>query len=164
MHPFPFPDGLFAAGPSTKILDLIAFALTHCPDQIRGEVPPALVGVAFYSEEASGVQPSVHEVEAQRDPMIAAAEADRIRMGADRIEVRLLTAVDRDGLRYFLQLKAGEITTHIASSGQTAHTLAAAVPEALDRILEALLGVTVPARPAPGRVSADADLANRKLA
>jgi hypothetical protein len=107
--------------------------------------PEGLHGAAFRCEawEISGGKPGT----AQRSEAIADSMAHRIHERPDRKETRAMYAVDRAGITYAAVQRRGEaeVRRSIAFPG-AGGGFAGTIPLALDKIVTAVLGVTIPDR------------------
>ncbi len=144
----PVPDWAWVPEPAAGLFALASSAA----ERAAARPKPGLHAVAFRGEawlaEAELGTPQAGEL--ARD-----ATARRVRYRADRREVRQVTAVDRGGSTYEVTLyrDTGETLTHVRAQGQV-QAATGAVPDALDLLIRAYLGISLPPRgdfPAPGR-------------
>jgi antitoxin (DNA-binding transcriptional repressor) of toxin-antitoxin stability system len=99
-------------------------------------------GVAFRTE-GWGIPPEKMEPgTAERSEAVSDSWSHRIDRRADRVEMRLMTALDRDGWGYFIQQLRGEekASVTIYRPGDPDTRLEGAVPDALARVLKAVTG------------------------
>jgi hypothetical protein len=142
--PAPLTPGTWSLGPPAVILSLIADGCGEFSGPLRESAPGGLHGAAFYSEswltmhrpdDAEGI------AEAKAD-----ARARRIHARPDRVEARTLWAVDRAGTVYAAVLRRGiddEPLSQVEYSGP-GRTIRGDIPAALERIVSAVLAVTMP--------------------
>lgn len=149
VRPIPLPTAVWASGPPAEVLRQMAADLKGGPahvDVLRRHVPADLYGCAFRAE-AWGVQARTGTPEAAE--CLAAARARRLASHPDRIEIRTVWAVDRAGISYDAMQERGsdEVTSRVVyPSPGSPEGFAGTVFEALDDLVTALLGVTVPDR------------------
>ena len=129
-----------------RILERIADGLGNFSGLLQAGAPEGLHGAAFRSEMW----------EVHGDPADAAglarAEADakarRLYTRPDRIEVRSMWAVDRAGISYDVTMTrgTGEVRRQARWPKPGTPAITGAIPDALDKLVTALLGVEIPAR------------------
>ena len=142
--PAPVTPGTWLLGPPAMVLAAIADGCSEFRDPLRKSAPEALHGAAFYSESWL----TTHRLDDTEG--IARAKADarahRIHARPDRTEARTLWAVDRAGTVYAAVLRRGadrEPRTQVEYPGP-GRTIRGDVPAALERIVSAVLAVTLP--------------------
>jgi hypothetical protein len=136
--------GTWLLAPPAMVLSLIADGCGEFSGPLRASAPEALHGAAFYSETWL----TMHRTDDAEG--IARAKADarahRIHERPDRVEARLLWAVDRAGTVYAAMLRRGidsEPRTQVEYPG-AGRTIKGDIPAALERIVSAVLAVTLP--------------------
>jgi hypothetical protein len=144
---FPLLDSAWELGRPPEVLAALARAWEHSADVIRPEVPPGLHGAAFRTE-AWRVALPVGDPET--GAVIRASEEHRLSEHPLRVEERDVFAVDRAGATFMVTWARGEAeplrkVAHRRPGSDEG--MLGAIPNALDRIVTALLGVPLPARP-----------------
>jgi hypothetical protein len=142
----PVPDWTWSSGPPAQVLASLADAGGECADVLRRVAPAELFGVALFTEiwmaSAAGTE-AVEDLERR-----TRAVGGRVSKLPDRVEARSIWAVDRAGTTYTAHQARGSAEVVRAVSypkpGQPSWT--GEVPAALDRLVTALLGVTMPER------------------
>lgn len=146
LRPVPVPDADWARQDRvTDLLERLAHAISRGgADQIRaaGGPPADLAGAAFRTE--------AWMVAGGGDEVLAAARRRQLHAHPGRVEVRMMTAVDRAGLTYEVTQErlSGRVNAEVFRRADDRLTRGR-VPGALDRIVAALLGVPIPERPEP---------------
>jgi hypothetical protein len=138
-----FPDGIWASGRPPEVLD----AVSRCWDDFRGllrqAAPQALHGAAFRCEMWRVETPPEDSPEYQEARRMALQR--RLREHLDRVEGRSMWAVDRAGIAYGAVLDRGTAHARVMPPRYpgAAGRITGTIPEALDRIVTAMLGVTI---------------------
>jgi hypothetical protein len=131
-------------------------AIANTAAAFPGPVPDSLYGVGFRCESWYVTVPDDAAGKRQVD---ADARDHRLYTRPDRVEARVMYVVDRAGISYMCMLpRDGELIRQVSypAPGDPAvqtgplSGIAGAVPDALDALLRALLGVTLPTRPEGG--------------
>jgi hypothetical protein len=142
----PLPAAIWSSGPPAQILASLADAGGDCAGLLQRLVPPEFYGMAFFSEIWMVSAP---EGTAEADDLLRRAEAagGRVSQMPERVEARSMWAVDRAGTTYSAvrargsdEVKRGLIYTKPGRSS------AGTIPAALDRMVTAFLGVSMPDR------------------
>ncbi|MCL2582945.1 MAG: hypothetical protein FWE35_10855 [Streptosporangiales bacterium] len=154
LSPFNIPTSIWEAAPPPAVLGM----LTERVEMFSELLPLAaakddLYGYAFRS---SGW--ALQDDDADPGTVSRHAEAARERRVSeqpDAVRVAVISAVDREGFTYTAMRwgDSGEVETNVEPPEQTAADdgTFGVVPEALDRLVSATLGVSIPSRPAePG--------------
>jgi len=112
---------------------------------LTGLAPAELHGAGFRCE--SWLVEDGAPGTARRSEVMADAMARRIRLRPDRVEARTFMAVDRAGVTYMATLERGESEVHrsvtFPGAGKRPQ---GTIPSALDQLVTATLGVTIPQR------------------
>jgi hypothetical protein len=140
----PVPGRMWA-GPPAQILLAMADGMAEFAPLLQSAAGPGLYGAAFRCE-AWGVQAPQGDREALRQ-MIADGNGRRISTRPDRVEVRQLWAVDRARTTYMASQERGsdEVVTDFRQPDPGMdHT--GDIFTALDGLVSAFLGVTLPGR------------------
>jgi hypothetical protein len=152
----PIPGDMWALGRPADILAGIAAMTSASPATaiLRRHAAPGLHGAAFRAE-AWGASLVGADAPAARELRAAAGRHELYRHPA-RIELRFMYAVDRAGITYSVQQPrdpANDEMPHETVSyprpGPDGYQVAGAIPEALDAIVSALLGVSLAPRAEP---------------
>jgi len=140
----PVPDRMWAGQPA-QILLAMADGMAGFAPLLRSAAGPGLFGVAFRCE-AWGVQAPPGDREALRQ-MIVDANARRVHARPDRVEVRQFWAVDRARVTYMASQErgSGEVVTDVRQP-EPGMDHVGDIFSALDRLVSAMLGVTMPER------------------
>lgn len=140
------PDELWTIGRPPQILDAMSRNLGEFAELLQATAPEGLHGAAFFTEIwMTRTVPGT----AEHSEMAAAAMRHELHRRPDRIEARSMWAVDRAGITYIAEQQRGqdEVRRHIQYP-KAAGRITGTVPAALDRIVTAMLGVSLPARSA----------------
>ncbi len=146
LAPLRVPPFVWDADRPPQVLEAIAEGVNAAARRGRAPAPPqGLHGAAFFFE---GWQlyndPADPEAMARIHRL---AGQHRLYTHPDRVEVRFICAVDRAGFSYQAALRrdTGELDSEVQRNrtGQSAGT----IPEALDLLVAAILGVDLPPRP-----------------
>ena len=145
----PLPEMVWVLDEPPRVLaDFANGVASGRPEEVRllqAAVPPSLYGAAFRCEawEIDGGKPGTE----QRRRGIADAQARRLKDRPDRIEIRSIYGVDRAGVTYAVVQRRGETDTRRSIAyPKPGHGFAGTIPNALDRLVTAFLGVSMPAR------------------
>jgi hypothetical protein len=159
----PVPDEVWASGPPAQVLASLASSVTRSPlhtGLLRALAPEYLHGIAFFSEvwvvEARARTPEGDDLHKR-----ASAVGYRVGKLPERREARSIICVDRAGVTYSVMQLRGEddimrdMTYPKPGSPPPATT--GTVPEALDKMVTAFTGVTLPVRVRDDPAEADWD-------
>jgi len=114
---------------------------------LQAAAPPALYGVGFMAE-AWEVATEADDSAGKRRQDHLDAMAHRLFARPDRRELRTLVAVDRTGLTYTCSVHRDTgLAESLVLRRDPEHTALGAVPDALDSLVQSLLGVMLPPRP-----------------
>ena len=145
LSPLGLPTEVWETDRPPQVIMGMAVAAGNLAAVLRQAVPPGLYGMAFRHEawtvaaipgtaEAAGVE--------------RAARQHRLHEHPARIEVRGIWAVDRAGITYMAEQRRGEpAVRRDVSYPEPGQGYSGTIPEALDLLVTAFLGVTPPARP-----------------
>jgi hypothetical protein len=145
----PIPDATWYAGPPAEILAALADATTASTggmDMLRKFAPAELHGAAFFTEVwmATAVAGSAADADLRKR---AAAVGGRVSQLPDRVEARSMWAVDRAGITYTaIQARGEDEVKRSVSYPKPGEGFTGTVPRALDKLVTAFLGVTLPDR------------------
>lgn len=143
----PLPGMIWATGPTSRVLERIADATeTGGMDALRATAEAGLYGAAFFTEIWMASAP---EGTAEEADLLARGRAagGRVSKLADRVETRSIYAVDRAGITYTaLQAWGSAEVQRDVSYPKAGQPAGGAVPAALDRLVKAFLGVSLPDR------------------
>jgi hypothetical protein len=139
------PFSVWASGPPPHVLQAFTAQAARFTDVLTRAAPADLHGAAFRCEVwlVKDVAPGT----ARRSEVMADAASRRIRLRPDRVEARTFVAVDRAGVTCTALLERGEteVQRSVAFPGAGKHP-GGGIPSALDQLVTAMLGVTIPAR------------------
>jgi hypothetical protein len=147
LRPVPLPDWAWAGRPPVMVLASLADVGGACAGLLQqvASGAPGLHGAAFFTEiwmaEAAGT--------AEVEDLLARARAvgGRASKLADRVEARSIWAVDRAGTAFTaVQARGSDEVRRALVYPMAGRPAAGEVPAALDRLVTALLGVTMPDR------------------
>lgn len=143
LRPLAFPDGLWRLGSTADVLTRLANDAAALTSAFRSAIPPDLYGAALRAE-AWDVVTERGASEAEIRDVRRAAYAHRLSSQPGREEVRTVTVVDRAGITYTASQRRsdGQVEAHILY-----RRMIGQVPDALDTMVTALLGVELAARP-----------------
>lgn len=138
-----FPDEWWAADRPPVVLDAVSRCWGEYGDLLARAAPGSLHGAAFRSETwrvATSPPGSPGYAEAER-----LARAHRLREHPDKVEERTIWAVDRAGITYgaVLERGASQARGQVSYPGPGRKGITGTIPEALERIVAAVLGVTI---------------------
>jgi hypothetical protein len=141
------PAEIWMTGPPAGVLGAIADAAYTEAFMLQLLAPGELHGAAFFTEMWMATAPA-GTPEAEDLTRRAKAAEWRVSTMPDRVEARSIWAVDRAGITYTaLQVRGSDEIRRAVSypkAGEEGFT--GAVPAALDKLVTAFLGVTLPAR------------------
>jgi hypothetical protein len=146
---FPLRDSVWELDRPAAVLAGLARSWERNAGVIQQEAPPGLHGAAFRSESWR-VQLPLDAPAEQAEEVKRESRAHRLAQHPLRIEERGMFAVDRAGATYVVSWARGEaeplrkVERRRPADGMG---MAGTIPEALDRIVTAMLGVPLPARP-----------------
>ncbi|MBF6333482.1 hypothetical protein [Nocardia transvalensis] len=154
---FPTSEGFFQVARPPAVLAALAETFETNSERLRREAPADLIGLAFYFEGWSVADPLGLTTE-QRQQLSADMRNHRVHARPDRVEARILCAVDRSGIRYSCRQLRGHDIDSIAYGPGDGVCADGTIPDALDRMLQAWLGVTIgPVGPSSPRSPEAAD-------
>jgi hypothetical protein len=149
LRPLPVPDGIWARDRPPRVLSAMASGLGDFSGLLQRVAPEGLHGAAFRCEAwcVTGGKPG----SARAAEVTAASRARLLHLHPDRVEARNMFAVDRAGITYSAMQARGdaEVRTQVHYPRPGGPAITGTIPAALDRLVTALLGVSIPARPAP---------------
>ncbi len=140
------PEAYWDAAPPAQVLRALAEGMGEFSGLLQSVAPEGLHGAALRCEmwEVDAGRPGSARFAGAR----AAARARELSRHPDRVEVRSMWAVDRAGISYDATLARGASEARRSASypkpGVPGYV--GVIPEALDRLVTALLGVSLPAR------------------
>lgn len=111
---------------------------------LSSAAPEGLHGAAFYTETWTVAEPPAGT--AERSELLSDSYAHRLHLRPDRVEARSMWAVDRAGITYGALLRRDldkEPRTQVSATGP-GRQIRGGVPAALERIVSAMLAVTMP--------------------
>lgn len=143
LRPFELPDFVWALDWPPRVLVRMADGWEGVTELLSAVAPEGLHGAAFRHEMwmATGERDSAKAAEHQ-----AAAEAHLLHLHPDRVEARAMWAVDRAGTTYGVVLRRDldrKPQTLVSYPGPQ-REIQGSLPRALERIVSAVLGVTMP--------------------
>lgn len=143
----PLPDVIWSAGRPPLILARLAAVSGSEPvsSLLRNAAPEDLYGAAFRCEawEVIGGEPGT----ADWSETMADAQAHRLHLRADRREIRSIFAVDRAGVTYIaVQGRGDDDVRRSIAYPKPGAGFTGTIPASLDRIVTAVLGVSLPSR------------------
>jgi hypothetical protein len=136
--------GTWSLGPPAQVLSTIADGCAEYAGLLQRSAPGGLHGAAFYSEIWTVLHHPDDTAGIARSK--ADARAGRIHARPDRVEARSMWAVDRAGAVYAAFLRRGmDDAPHVkVESPGPGRTISGTIPSALERIVSAVLAVTMP--------------------
>lgn len=141
----PFPEVVWSFGEPAAILASIADAGVDGAPALQSVAPAGLYGAAFRCEawQVDGGKAGTE----QRRQALADSHARRLSVRPDRVEIRCVYAVDRAGITYAAVQKRGDSDIQRSITyPKPGDGFAGTVPDALDRLVTAFLGVSMPER------------------
>lgn len=146
VRPLDVPGRYWAAAPPSRVLAAIADGLGEFPGLLQRAAPEGLHGAAFRCEmwEVRG-DPADTAALARAEAM---AGERRLYQHPGRVEVRSMWAVDRGGASYDATVERGTggMRRHVSYPKPGVPGFTGIIPDALDKLVTALLGVEMPAR------------------
>jgi hypothetical protein len=141
------PDEIWHAAPPAEVLaGLAAASESPAADLLREVVPEGLHGMAFFTEIWMASAPT-GTAAAEDLVKRARAAGGRVSTMPERVEARSIWAVDRAGISYTaFQVRGSDEVKRSVSCPKAGQPFTGAVPRALDRLVTAFLGVTLPDR------------------
>jgi hypothetical protein len=141
----PLPDGIWAAAPSAQVLLALADLGPGEMAMLQAAAPAGLYGLAFRTEAWMVYAPEGDDAAVRK--MIEDGNARRVSQRPDRIEVRQIWAVDRTRTTYMASQERGssDVQTDVRRPEPGMDHVGANFA-ALDRLVSAFLGVTLPGR------------------
>jgi hypothetical protein len=129
-----------------RVLSRIAGGLGDFSWLLQASAPEGLHGAAFRCESWA-VDAGMPGTE-RRSEVSAASMGRKLHEHPDRVESRCVYAVDRAGTTYSVIQGRGqdEIRRHVAYRKPGRPEVSGIIPDALDKLVTALLGVEMPAR------------------
>lgn len=144
----PLPDWAWAGRPPVMVLASLADAGGACAGLLQQVTSgaPGLHGAAFFTE--IWMAQAVAGTAAEQDLLARArAVGGRASKLAERVEARSIWAVDRAGTAFTaVQARGSDEVRRALVCPMAGRPTAGEVPAALDRLVTALLGVTMPDR------------------
>ena len=146
--PLPLPGEIWAMDAPPRVLARLAGGSREFSGLLQAAAPEGLFGAAFRCEAwaVTGGKPG-----SERDREVtAASRARRLHVHPDRVESRCMYAVDRAGTTYAAMVARGEarVKRSVSYRKPGRPDFAGIIPDALDRLVTAVLGVELPARAA----------------
>lgn len=140
----PLPEVIWTAARPPAVLAAMSNGLGDFRDLLQAAAPEGLHGAAFYCELwMARTTPGT----AEHSEMAVAARKHEIHKQPGRIEARSMWAVDRAGITYCAEQQRGDgVQSHVMYPKPGGPRVTGAIPAALDRIVTAMLGVTLPER------------------
>jgi hypothetical protein len=144
LRPLPLPGAVWTGQPAQILLRMAGMAEMFTP-ALQAIAKPGLYGAAF-RVESWGIRAPVSDREAVTQAL-ADANGRRISARPDRTEMRQIWAVDRARITYMASQErgSGEVET-VIQRPEPGWDHVGTIFEALDRLVSALLGVTMPER------------------
>jgi hypothetical protein len=140
------PEFLWSADAPPRVLARIADSLGEFSGLLSAVAPEGLHGAAFRCEAwvVDAGKPGTE----RRSEVSAEAMAKRLDVHPDRVESRCMYAVDRAGATYSVTQAKGdpEVKRSVSYRKPGSPDFTGIIPNALDRLVTALLGVEMPAR------------------
>jgi hypothetical protein len=135
------PWQVWASGECSDVLGMIAYAAEELAPLWAVIAPPGLIGVGVRCDAWA-----LHGLPAEE---VQALGKGQVRAHPAAARERFICAVDRGGTTYAIEVNSdGEVlATRVFPPGHPQSTATGMLPDALDRILRALLNVNLPARP-----------------
>jgi len=148
LHRMDVPDEVWGLTRPPLVLEQVAAEAEHRTGMLAAVAPPDLHAAGFCCETWSMRDETVPGTP-EHARLDAAARAHRLHRHPDRIESRTMWVVDRAGITYMATWPRGESAPHRYTDfpGAGRDRARGAVPETLDRLVQALLGVSLPPRP-----------------
>lgn len=143
MHLFPIDQSVFDTGHRpTDVLAGLAREVAAQQDALRRAVPSGLFGLAFFCEAWAVTVPANAD---EWDNAARAAAAGAVPQHPDRVEQRMLYAVERGGRRFLVSQDRGEpVETSVEHPDEPAGPRNfGPATDALDAFLSAMLGVNL---------------------
>ena len=141
----PLPEMVWSLAAPPAVLASFADAGLDEAVTLQAVAPPGLYGAPFRCEawEVDGGKPGTE----QRRQALADSKARRLNTRADRVEIRSIYGVDRGGVTCAVAQRRGEADVRCSIAyPKPGHGFAGTIPNALDRLVTAFLGVSMPAR------------------
>jgi hypothetical protein len=144
LAPAPIPWDAWSLGPPAGVLSAIADGCRGSAGALHSFAPDGLHGAAFFTETWMVIRPS--DAAAEIAEAKADARAHRIHQRPDRVEARSMWAVDRAGNVYVAMLRRGidDVPVTKVEYAGPGRTIRGDIPAALERIVSAVLAVTMP--------------------
>lgn len=139
--PAQLPGYIWTSQRPAVVLHRVANRARNMASLLQSLVPAGLYGMAFRCETWAVDSTPGDPDQWARDA--ADSKAHRLHLRPDRYEERFMHIVDRSGAMHVVMLKRGDAVCRSAANAD----MRGAIPEALDAILVAMLGVTLPQRP-----------------
>jgi hypothetical protein len=142
----PVPDEIWAMDAPPRVLAGLADGAGEFSGLLSAVAPEGLHGAAFRCEAwaVTGGKPGSGSDRELR----AASRARRLHVHPDRVESRCMYGVDRAGTTYSAMLARGEalVRRQVSYRKPGRPDFSGIIPNALDRLVMALLGVDLPVR------------------
>jgi len=138
------PDFIWGIDRPPAVLARMAEGLGEFSGLLSAVAPEGLHGAAFYCETWTVMQGAPGT--AERSELMTDSFAHRLHLRADRVEARSMWSVDRAGITYGAMLRRGvddEPQTQVSHAGP-GRKIRGDIPAALERIVSAMLAVTMP--------------------
>jgi hypothetical protein len=147
VRPQAVPEDYWGMAPPGRVLAALADGLGQFSGLLQSTAPEGLYGAAFRCEmwEVRTGPPGAPD----HDRAQAMADERRLREHPDRVETRSIWAVDRGGISYdvTLERESGDLRRLVTYPKPGVPGFTGIIPAALDRLVTALLGVELAARP-----------------
>lgn len=140
----PLSDAIWAQDRPPQVLDWVSRSLGDFSGLLQAVAPEGLHGAAFRTEVWTVKEPPPGT--AERSEVQADYWAHRLHLRPDRVEARSMWAVDRAGIVYGAVQRRDIDTaplTQVSYPGPGTR-LTGTIPEALERIVTAILAVSLP--------------------
>lgn len=142
----PLPDEIWALDAPPRVLSRLADGSGEFSGLLQAAAPEGLFGAGFRCEAwaVTGGKPGSRR---ERE-VTAASKARQLHVHPDRVESRCMYAVDRAGTTYSATLARGgdEVKRSVSYRKPGRADFGGIIPDALDRLVTAVLGVQFPAR------------------
>jgi hypothetical protein len=144
---FPVPDAVWGSGPPAGVLSAMADCIAGFSGLLHPIAPGTPHGAAFYTETWTVLQPPPGT--AERSEVMADAMAHKVHTRSDRVEARTMWAVDRAGIIYgaLRRRDIDKTPRTTVTYPKAARRIGGEVPDALGRMVTAMLAETWSGRP-----------------
>lgn len=138
------PDAIWATGPPAGVLGALADAAYTEAFMLQLLAPGELHGAAFFTEIWMASARGADEAAGLTERAKAAGGVSKL---PDRVEARSIWAVDRAGITYSaFQTRGSDEVQRSVWYPKAGQPFTGRVPDALDKLVTAFLGVTLPTR------------------